>query len=330
MVKNTNLKRRSHYWKGKRVLITGHEGFLGSNLTKALLDLGAKVYGLDKVSYRPVSVLRDLRKKIVTVKGDVSNIKTVRAVIGKYKPQIVFHLAAEAIVGNAVKNPICAFKSNIEGTWNILEAARDKNFIESIVVASSDKAYGSHKKLPYTEDAALIGEYPYDVSKSCADLLCRSYACTYDVPVCVTRCGNIFGPGDFHRSRLVPDAILCALRGKQLAIRSDGTYVRDYIYVDDIVEGYIMLAEKIKKLHLAGQSFNLSNGMPVSVKNVVKRIHSMISGRVKKPRILNQASCEIKKQYLSARKARTTLGWRPRHNLTEGLRNTIAWYKNNW
>jgi len=306
--------------------VTGHEGFLGSWLSRALLENGAKVVGLDKVANRPHSILKDLRKDIICIKGDVSDLKLVKKIIDKYKPRIIFHLAAEAIVGEANKNPIRTFKSNIEGTWNILEAARDKKFIKALVIASSDKAYGAHKELPYKEDAALKGNHPYDASKSCADLLCLAYYNTYDVPVCVTRCGNIYGPGDYHFSRIIPDVIRSAIKNEIFLIRSDGKFTRDYIYVDDIVTGYVKLAEVMVKKKLSGEAFNFSNEKPISVLEIVKIIYNLTN---KKPkyRILNVAKYEIRDQYLSAEKAKRNLGWRPRYNLREGLINTIKWYK---
>jgi CDP-glucose 4,6-dehydratase len=249
----------------------------------------------------------------------------VNKMINKYKPQVIFHIAAEAIVGEANKDPVKAFKSNIEGTWNILEASRGRKFIEAIVVASSDKAYGSHKVLPYKEDAPLKGSHPYDVSKSCADLICYAYWNTYRVPVCVTRCGNIYGPGDFNYSRVVPDAIRCAIQDKQFKIRSDGKFTRDYVYVEDIVNGYITLAEKMKKLKLYGEAFNFSDENPITVIEMVKKIYHLSE---QKPdyKILNSAKYEIKHQYLCSKKARKVLSWKPEYSLDEGLKKTLKWY----
>jgi len=317
---------KNRYWRNRKVLITGHEGFLGSNLTKTLLSCGADIVGIDKVKDRPDSMLIGLRSRIICIKGDISNLRLVKSLVDKYEPQIIFHLAAEAIIGEANKNPIKTFKSNIEGTWNILEASRDKKFIEAIVVASSDKAYGSHKVLPYRENASLKGNHPYDASKSCADLICYTYWNTYKVPVCVTRCGNIYGPGDFNFSRVIPDAIRCALKDKQFMIRSDGKFTRDYVYVKDIINGYILLVEKLKRLKLEGEAFNFSDENPVTVIEIVKKIYSLIC---KKPdyKILNQAKHEIKNQYLSAKKAKQVLSWAPEHNLRDGLAETIDWYR---
>jgi len=318
--------KKNRYWKNKRVLVTGYEGFLGSNLTRTLLNCGADIVGIDIVKNRPKSVLNGLRNKIKCIKGDISDFGLVKSVINKHKPRVIFHLAAEAIVGKSNKDPIKTFKSNIEGTWNILEACRDKKFIEAIVSASSDKAYGIHKVLPYKEDASLKGSHPYDASKSCADILCYTYWNTYGVPVCVTRCGNLYGAGDFNFSRIVPDAINCSLKGRQFKIRSDGKFTRDYVYVEDAVNGYMLLAEKMKKLKLYGEAFNFSDENPITVIDVVERIYKL-TGRKPSYKILNQAQYEIKHQYLCSGKARKILGWKPEYTLDEGMRKTIEWYE---
>ncbi len=319
---------KSSWWKNKKVLVTGFEGFLGSNLTKTLNGYGAKIIGIDKIIDRPISVLNGFRKNVTCIKGDISNLNFIKNIVNKHRPQIIFHLAAQAIVGKANKYPLRTFKSNIEGTWNILDVSRDNKFIEAIVVASSDKAYGSHKTLPYKEDAPLKGDHPYDVSKSCTDLICYTYWNTYRVPVCVTRCGNIYGPGDFNYSRLIPDAIRCAIQNKQFKVRSDGNFIRDYVYVEDIVNGYITLAEKMKQLKLYGEAFNFSDKNPVTVINVMENIYKATK---KKPnyKILNEATYEIRRQYLSSEKSRKILGWKIKHSLNEGLVKTINWYKKN-
>lgn len=314
------------FWQKRRVLITGHEGFLGSNLVKVLLGYGCRVTGVDKVSRRPISVLNGLRGMIRSVKADISNLHAVNRVIKSERPEILFHLAAEAIVGRARRDPLQVFASNIQGTWNILEACRGKNYVKGIIVASSDKAYGSSKKLPYNEETPLRGLHPYDASKSCEDILAQTYHNTYKSPISILRCGNIYGPGDFNFSRLIPDAIRCALASKRLVIRSDGTFTRDFVYVDDIVRGYMMVAEKMRKAKLHGEAFNLSNERPYSVLQVFKKIEKIFGPTVKKPKILNRAKDEIHDQYLSARKAKRVLGWRPQFTLDEGLKKTIDWY----
>lgn len=316
------------FWKNKNVLVTGYEGFLGSNLTKRLVNYGANVIGIDVKIKRKKTILTEYEYKgMVIIKGSVTNCNLVKNVLKKYKIEYVFHLAAEAIVDECYKKPLRAFSSNICGTWMMLEACRNFPAIKSIVIASSDKAYGSHKELPYREDAPLQGNHPYDVSKSCADLIANTYYNTYRVPVAVTRCGNIYGPGDFNYSRLVPDAIRCALQNKQFIIRSDGKFTRDYVYVEDIINGYVTLAEKMKKLKLYGEAFNFSNENPVTVIELVKKIYQII-GRKLNYRILNDARCEIKHQYLSSKKARGTLNWKPTYGLDKGLNLTINWYRN--
>lgn len=316
-----------NFWKDKNVLITGFEGFVGSNLTKQLIPYAGKIAGLDIRTKRKETILTaSSYKKIVAIKGSVCNYRLLEGILKRYQIDIVFHLAAEAIVGSCQKKPLRAFSSNIRGTWNVLEAARNFGKIKAVVVASSDKAYGSHSKLPYTEDAFLAGVNPYDVSKSCADLIANSYFHTYGLPVTVTRCGNIYGPGDFNMSRIIPDAISCAIKDRQLLIRSDGTFTRDYIHVNDVVSGYITLAEKMQKDNLCGEAFNLSNEKPVSVLELAKTAFAL---ERKKPnyKILNRAKYEIKHQYLSARKARRLLGWKPGYTLKEGLKDTIEWYR---
>jgi CDP-glucose 4,6-dehydratase len=327
-VESLEMKQiNAKYWANKKVLVTGHEGFLGSWLTRTLVENGAQVVGIDKVLNRPVSVLNGFRNKFKAIKGNVDNLELLKKIIKQHKPEVIFHLAAQAIVHEANQDPIECFRSNIQGTWNILEAARGQKFIESIIVASSDKAYGSHKKLPYTEKYALQGDHPYDVSKSCADLICYTYFHSYQVPVMVTRCGNIYGGGDYNLSRIVPGAVISALKSQPLIIRSNGKFTRDYNYVEDIVSAYLVLAQKAKKLNLYGQAFNFSDEFPISVLDLFKKISKLASKKVLPPKILNRAHLEIMHQSLSSLKARRVLGWRPQYSLSEGLIKTIAWYK---
>lgn len=322
MVKNS----QQSYWARRKVLITGHEGFLGSWLTRSLVEQGAVVYGIDIDRTKKSLILKDVRPKFKSFYGDVGSFNFVSGRISALKPQVVFHLAAEAIVGTANKNPLKTFHANIQGTWNILEASRGKKFIESIVVASSDKAYGTHKKLPYTESAALQGEHPYDASKSCADLICRSYFVTFGIPVCVTRCGNIYGPGDYNFSRLIPDAVRSFILDQRFMIRSNGKFTRDYIFVKDVVHAYMRLAQHVRKLKLAGEAFNFSCETPISVLNLFQKLQQ-IAGKTLPPQILNQAKNEIPHQYLSSAKAKKMLKWKPQYSFHEGLKETVAWYK---
>ncbi|MCX5695240.1 MAG: NAD-dependent epimerase/dehydratase family protein [Candidatus Omnitrophica bacterium] len=316
------------FWKNKKVLVTGYEGFLGSWLAKTLVELGSRVVGIDIIKDRPHSVLEGYRKRLVSIKADVSNLSLVRKTVIEHRPSVIFHLAAEAIVGRANIDPVRAFKSNIEGTWNILEASRGMKFIDSIVVASSDKAYGPHRDLPYYEDTtALKGDHPYDVSKSCADLLCNAYFVSFKLPVCVTRCGNIYGPGDNNFSRLMPDLFRSIARNKTFMIRSDGAFTRDYIYVEDVISGYILLGEKMKSKNLAGQSFNLSNEKPLSVISMVKTVYKL-AGKKPNYKILNSTCNEIKDQYLCSSKAKRILSWKARYELSKGLNKAMGYYMN--
>ncbi|MCX5706414.1 MAG: GDP-mannose 4,6-dehydratase [Candidatus Omnitrophica bacterium] len=316
------------FWRNKKVLITGFEGFLGSNLVQAMLEREAKVIGLDIKTFRKETILcsRDY-KKMVVYKGSVANRNFIRGILRKHSINVIFHLAAEAIVNRSQVNPLKAFKSNVAGTWEVLEAVRLQGNVQAIVVASSDKAYGAHKKLPYREEASLVANHPYDVSKSCADLITNTYFHTYGLPVAITRCGNIYGPGDFNFSRLIPDAMRSLIINKVLKIRSDGTFVRDYVYVDDIVAGYIKIVELMKKKSLLGEAFNLSDEKPITVVKLLKEISkfNLFENKLKY-KIMNTAKYEIKEQYLSAVKARRILGWKPRYCLREGLRKTAKWY----
>jgi CDP-glucose 4,6-dehydratase len=317
-----------NFWKNKKVLITGYEGFLGSNLTLKMIELGAKVTGIDRKTRRKETILTKADYKCFkSVKLDVSDYAGLNKAIKQIRPEVVFHLAAEAIVGICNFHPVQTFKANIEGTWNLLELCnQNRSFVKAVVVASSDKAYGSHKILPYTEEAPLSGNYPYDVSKSCADLISYMYHNTYKLPVVVTRCGNIFGPGDFNFSRIVPSTIKSALSGRTFFIRSDGKFTRDYVFVDDIVNGYIMLAEQLERKKLSGNAFNFSNETPMTVIDLVKKTYRL-AGQPANFKVLNKAKYEIKHQYLSSKKARKTLGWKPEFSLDEALAETIKWYR---
>jgi CDP-glucose 4,6-dehydratase len=247
----------------------------------------------------------------------------------KFKPDICLHVAAQAIVGIANKSPLPTLETNIKGTWNILEAARICN-TRALVVASSDKAYGEHKKLPYKEEVALCALHPYDASKSCADILSRAFAHTYGLNTAVTRCANIYGPGDFNFSRIIPDTLRSAIQNKNPIIRSDGTPLRDYIYIDDILTAYFLLAERLYERKIGpGEAFNFGTGKPISVLSLVNKILYIAQKPHLKPEILSKRKIkgEIDKQYLSSLKARAKLGWRCRYSLEEGLKETYIWYR---
>lgn len=319
----------SNLWKNRNVFVTGCTGLLGSHLTAALIKKEANVVGLirDSVHNSNLRLLR-LDQKINVVRGDVEDYSLLERILNEYEIDTVFHLAAQTIVGVGNRNTLSTFETNIKGTWNLIEACRrNKAIIKRIIVASSDKAYGDSKKLPYTEETPLMGSHPYDVSKSCADLISRAYYVTYKTPVCITRCGNLYGGGDLNFNRLIPGTIRSALHSEQPIIRSDGKYIRDYFYVLDAVDAYIMLAERMDNGKLSGEAFNFSNEIQISVLDLVNRLLKLMRKEKLEPIILDRGQGEIVHQYLSAQKAKNILGWKPKYTLDEGLIATIKWYK---
>ncbi len=317
------------FWRDRRVFVTGGTGLVGSWLVRRLLDLEADVICLVR-DWAPHSALvrNGLISKVTQVRGHIEDQALMERTLNEYEIDSVFHLAAQTIVGTANRNPVSTFKSNIEGTWSLLEGCRRSPTVKQIVLASSDKAYGTQRQLPYDEDTPLEGRHPYDVSKSCADLIAQSYATTYDLPVVVTRCGNFFGGGDLNWNRIVPGTIRSVIRDECPVIRSNGKFVRDYFYVEDGVEAYLMLAEQLAhRPELIGQAFNFSNEHPVTVVEIVNHILEAMNSTELQPSILNQASHEIPEQYLSADKARDVLGWKPLWSLEEGLTRTVDWYR---
>lgn len=317
-----------NYWKNKSVFITGATGFLGSWLTRYLLDMNADIVVLIR-DWVPRSNLIDNKiiNKINTVRGNIEDYFLIERIINEYEIDTVFHLAAQTIVSIANNNPISTFETNIKGTWNILEACRRNKKIKKIILASSDKAYGDQTKLPYDEEFPLFGRHPYDVSKSCADLICRAYFETYALPACITRCGNFYGGGDLNFNRIIPGTIRSILNNEPPVIRSDGSFIRDYFYIEDGVLAYILLAEKMDDPRLFGEAFNFSNEIQITVLDLVNKIIKLMGSNLK-PIILNEVTKEIKHQYLSAKKAREILGWKPKFNLESGLKKTIDYYKN--
>ncbi|MEC1291097.1 GDP-mannose 4,6-dehydratase [Bacillus mojavensis] len=314
------------FWKNKNVFVTGCTGLLGSYLVKELIEQGANVTGLVR-DHVPQSNLYQGEhvKKMNIVQGALEDLPVIERAFGEYEIDTVFHLAAQAIVGVANRNPVSTFEANILGTWNVLEACRKHPLIKRVIVASSDKAYGDQENLPYDEDMPLQGKHPYDVSKSCADLISHTYFHTYGLPVCITRCGNLYGGGDLNFNRIIPQTIQLVLNGEAPEIRSDGTFVRDYFYIEDAVQAYLLLAEKMEEHNLAGEAFNFSNEFQLPVLELVEKILKKMNSNLK-PKVLNQGSNEIKHQYLSAEKARKLLNWTPAYTIDEGLEKTIAWY----
>jgi CDP-glucose 4,6-dehydratase len=318
------------FWRERNVFVTGASGLLGSWMTEELVRRGARVTCLVR-DWVPESRLMEsnILSRVRTVRGELEDYQLLLRALNEYEIDTVFHLGAQTIVGTASRSALSTFEANIRGTWNLLEAAKGcGKLMQRVIVASSDKAYGSHDVLPYTEDAPLQGRFPYDVSKSCTDLIAFSYFHTYRLPVAVTRCGNLFGGGDLNFNRLIPGTIRSALYDEAPVIRSDGTFVRDYFYVRDAVDAYLQLAEQLPGEAFVGQAFNFGTETPMSVVELVDRILVLMGKTHLRPRILNEASHEIPKQYLDCSKARRLMGWRPSFTMDEGLVEAIEWYRN--
>ena len=320
-------------WKEHNVLITGATGLVGSWLTKFMVDGGANTVALVRDTI-PKSILWSssdefdyIRDNLASVHGDLEDYGLLERAINEYEVDVVYHLGAQTIVGTANRNPLSTFESNIRGTYNLLEACRRSPLIKSVIIASSDKAYGEQKKLPYTEETPLQGTHPYDVSKSCADLIAYSYFKSFRLPVCITRCGNFYGPGDLNFNRIVPGTIRSILNGNSPVIRSDGSYIRDYLYVKDGALAYKSLAERmLADRTVLGEAYNFSTESRVSVLELVNKIIGVM-GVDLKPVILNQANNEITNQYLSAKKAKEQLGWKASYTLESALGETVEWYR---
>jgi len=315
--------------RNRSVLVTGCAGFLGPWLCEQLIQAGARVVGLDRL-YLKGSRIHNLASQVEMIEADIRDFALMQEIIQTRQITVIFHLAAQALVGEAAKNPVQTFKDNIEGTWNVLEVARlanaEKYTIEGIVVASSDKAYGDQAELPYLESAPMEGKYPYDVSKSCADLISRSYFHSFKLPVCITRCGNLYGGGDLNMSRIVPGTIYSIFKNEPPIIRSNGSPVRDYIYVQDAAEAYLTVAERLlSDPTIAGEAFNISKDQPVSVLEITRRMMKIGNSKLE-PVVQNTASLEIEKQYLNSKKMREQFNWYPKHNLDQGLKRAFEWY----
>ena len=316
------------FWLDRPVFVTGATGLVGGWLVQNLVDAGADVVCLVR-DWVPQSELvrTGLLEDVKVVRGDVRDGRLLEQALGEYEIDTVIHLAAQTIVTIANRNPISTLETNIQGTWNLLEACRRSPAVKQIVLASSDKAYGDQESLPYEENTPLRGTHPYDVSKSCADLIGQTYATTFGLPVTITRCGNFYGGGDLNWNRVVPGTIRSVLRGQRPIIRSDGQYVRDYFYVEDGAAAYALLAERLASdPGVAGKAFNFTNEIQVTVVELVNKILALMESDLK-PEIRNEATNEIRHQYLSAAMARDQLQWRPLFTLEEGLQKTIEWYK---
>ena len=317
------------FWQDRRVFVTGATGMVGFWLVKDLIAAGARVVALVRDPDPQAGFFRsgDYRQ-VSLVQGNIEDYASMERALNDHEVDTVFHLAAQPIVSVAHRNPLPTFEANIRGTYNMLEACRIyPNLVNRVSIASIDKAYGPHEELPYMEDMALQGKHPYEVSKSCADLIAQTYHHTYGLPVAILRCGNIYGGGDLNWSRIVPYVIRCALENKRPIIRSDGKFVRDYIYVKDVSRSYMTTAEQMTDKKVQGQAFNFSLERPVTVLELVGVIQDLMKARHLKPDVQNNASGEIREQYLTAKKAHTVLKWQPKFTLEQGMKETIAWYR---
>jgi CDP-glucose 4,6-dehydratase len=316
------------FWQDRRVLVTGCNGFLGSWLTARLIDKRADVVGLvrDQVPHSEL-VRSGLLNKLYVVTGEVNDYALIERTLAEYEIDTIFHLAAQTIVTIANRAPLSTFETNIKGTWVMLEAARRNPTVSRVVIASSDKAYGTQAQLPYREDSPLVGRHPYDVSKSCADLIAQAYAYSYEMPIVVTRFANLYGGGDLNWNRIVPGTMRSVIRGERPIIRSDGTFRRDYLFVDDAVSGYMEVAQQIDRADIQGQAFNFGMDQPTTALEIVQTILSLSDRPDLEPVILDQAHNEIPDQYLASGKAHQLLGWRPRYSLREGLQKSYDWYR---
>ena len=323
------MKAANNFWRDRRVFVTGATGMVGYWLVKDLIAEGARVVCLVRDPDPQSGFYRSGDyKKVSLVQGDIENYGSLERTINDHEVETVFHLAAQPIVGVAHRNPLPTFETNVRGTYNLLEACRiHSGLVKRVVIASSDKAYGEHDDLPYTEEMALQGKHPYEVSKSCADLITQAYHHTYGMPAVILRCGNIYGGGDLNWSRIIPYVIRCCLENTRPIIRSNGKFVRDYIYVKDVSRCYMRAAEAMNEKGVAGQAFNFSLEQPLTVLEIVEAIQKQMKRTNLKPDIQNTAQGEIPSQYLNTDKAQRMLKWTPQYSLEQGLKETIAWYR---
>ena len=316
------------FWGNKNILVTGATGILGSWLTQYLAEQNSNVtIILRDIVPRSQLSLSGTIKKINISRGSLENYRDVERTFNEYEIDTCFHLGAQTIVTAANRSPLATFESNIKGTWNVLEAVRNSELVERLIVASSDKAYGEQKELPYKEGTPLQGSNSYDVSKTCSDLIAQAYYNTYKIPVAIARLGNIYGGGDLNFNRIVPGTIKSLLFNQRPIIRSDGTFIRDYFYVKDAVSAYLALCQKLKSRNVIGQAFNFGSGERLSVLEIVYKITNLMGKTKIKPKILNTAKGEIKEQWLSCEKAKKILGWKPKYKSENGMLETIEWYK---
>jgi len=321
-------KGEAAFWRDKRVFITGASGLVGSWLTRRLVDYGAYVVVLMRDWDPQTEIIRSgLINRTSVINGKLEDFNSLERAIVQHEIDTVFHLGAQTIVGTAYRSPLDTFDSNVRGTYNLLEACRlHPSLVKRVLIASSDKAYGDGESLPYTEKMPPMGKHPYDVSKSCTDLISTTYHETYNVPIVIARCGNIYGGGDLNWSRIIPGTIKSLYCNQNPIIRSNGKYTRDYVFVEDAVSSYLLMAEKLESAKIAGEAFNFGPESPRNVLEIVSMISKLMRKEHLAPKILDQAKAEIKDQYLSSEKAARVLGWKPHYTLEKGLEQTLKWY----
>jgi CDP-glucose 4,6-dehydratase len=318
----------------RRALVTGAHGFVASHLTKALLGHAAAVRVLDRPEPRLTDLggprrsgleLLGIRDQVEVVEADLRDGEGVAAAIAGC--DVVFHLAAQTIVGVAREAPLETLEVNVRGAWNLFEASREQG-VERVVFASSDKAYGASPELPYREDFPLRAASPYDASKAAADVIARSYADSYGLSLAVTRFANIYGGGDLNFSRLIPETVVAVLDGRAPVIRSDGSPERDFLYVDDAVAAYLAVAAALERDGAKGEAFNAGGEWPHSVREVVDLIAAAGGGTVE-PEYRGSGTPvgEIDRQYVDSTKLRELTGWAPAVDLRTGLLRTVEWYR---
>ncbi|WP_221091159.1 GDP-mannose 4,6-dehydratase [Deinococcus aquaedulcis] len=322
------MMNNAAFWRGKRAFVTGASGLVGSWLVRALVERGAYVVVLLRDWDPQTELIRSgLLSRVNVVSGSLEDYGALERAINEHEIDTVFHLGAQTIVGTAYRNPLPTFEANVRGTYNLMEACRvHRNLVQRVLVASSDKAYGDSEVLPYTEDMPSAGKHPYDVSKSCTDLISQTYFHTYGLPVVIARCGNIYGGGDLNWSRIIPGTIRSFLDGQAPVVRSDGTLTRDYVYVQDAVQAYLLMAEQASREDVAGEIFNFGPDQPRSVLDVISALADVMDQGHLQPVIRNEAKAEIKHQYLDSTKAASVLRWKPEYSFEAGLRETVDWY----
>jgi CDP-glucose 4,6-dehydratase len=313
----------------KRGLVTGAHGFVGSHLTRALLERGDLVTALDRSRRGPSGLtLQGVEAEVELVEGDLRDSDLVEAVLGSGQFDVVFHLAAQTIVGPAMADPTSTLDSNVRGTWIVLDGCRRAD-VPAVVVASSDKAYGPPEELPLREDLPLRPASPYEASKAAADLIALSYRHAFGLPVAVTRFANIYGGGDLNFSRLIPEAVTAVLGGRRPVIRSDGSPQRDFLYVDDAIAAYLAVERAVGAGGPgAGEAFNAGGERPYSVAEVLELVGQAAGTEIEPDfRGTGNPAGEIDRQYVDSTKLRETTGWRPHVELSQGLVRTVEWYR---